>query len=104
MTRQQTVSASEETALTVEDRPGGLLAVTFSAMASPCELLLLGADQAEAWELGVMVAREAWRVEQKYSRYRDDSVIARFIAIAAGKSRSMRKPARCSTSPSSATN
>jgi thiamine biosynthesis lipoprotein len=66
----------EETSVTVEERPGGVLAATFSAMASPCELLLSGTDRAEAWELGMIIAREAWRIERKYSRYRDDSVVA----------------------------
>lgn len=62
--------------LGIEDREGDLLAVCFTAMASPCELLLPIMDHMAAWELGMLVAREAWRVEQKYSRYRDDSVLA----------------------------
>jgi thiamine biosynthesis lipoprotein len=45
-------------------------------MAGPCEVLLPAADRAVAIELGALVAREAWRVELKYSRYRDDSVVA----------------------------
>jgi thiamine biosynthesis lipoprotein len=45
-------------------------------MASPCELLLPATEPAAALELGLLVAREAWRVERKYSRYRDDSVLA----------------------------
>jgi len=72
----QSANQSTEAGLVVEEREGGLLAMTFSAMASPCELLLPATDQADAWELGMIVAREAWRVEQKYSRYRDDSVVA----------------------------
>ena len=59
----------------LERRPGELLAVRFEAMASPCELLLPEADRPLARELGGLVAQEAWRVERKYSRYRDDSVI-----------------------------
>jgi len=62
--------------LGIEDREGGLLAASFMAMASPCELLLPSMDRMAAWELGMLVAREAWRVEQKYSRYRDDSILA----------------------------
>jgi thiamine biosynthesis lipoprotein len=62
--------------LSVQERPGELLAVTFRAMGSPCEVLLHGADAASALELGQLVAQEAWRVEGKYSRYRDDSVVA----------------------------
>ena len=63
-------------ALTIEERPGRLLAVTFTAMASPCEVLVHGVDRTRAMGLGAMAAQEAWRVEHKYSRYRDDSVVA----------------------------
>ena len=45
-------------------------------MASPCELLVPAADCAETMMPGRMVAEEAWRVERKFSRYRQDSVIA----------------------------
>lgn len=62
--------------LEIEERAGGLLAVQFSAMASPCELLLPTAARAEAMALGRVVAEEAWRVEQKFSRYRDDSIVS----------------------------
>lgn len=44
-------------------------------MASPCELLLPQPDRAQALELGGLVAEEAWRIERKFSRYRDDSVV-----------------------------
>ena len=63
-------------ALHVEARGGGLLSIGFNAMASPCELLLHAASDAVAMELGNLVAQEAWRVERKFSRYRDDSVTA----------------------------
>ena len=63
-------------ALSVEERSGNLLAVCFTAMASRCELILPAAEPAAALELGSLVAREAWRVERKFSRYRDDSVVA----------------------------
>jgi thiamine biosynthesis lipoprotein len=33
-------------------------------------------DRALALQLAGLVAQEAWRIEQKYSRYRDDSVVA----------------------------
>jgi thiamine biosynthesis lipoprotein len=59
----------------VEERPDGLVAVRFSAMASPCEVLVY-ASKEEALQLGTLAADEAWRVERKYSRYRDDSVVA----------------------------
>lgn len=44
-------------------------------MACPCEVLLETADADLALSLGKVVAEEAWRIERKYSRYRDDSVI-----------------------------
>jgi FAD:protein FMN transferase len=62
--------------LIIEERPGGLLAVKFTAMACPCEVLVHGVDRTRAMGLGAMAAQEAWRVEHKYSRYRDDSVVA----------------------------
>jgi len=56
------------------------VAICFEAMASPCELLLPASEeaseQAEALDFGALVAREAWRVEKKFSRYRHDSVTA----------------------------
>jgi FAD:protein FMN transferase len=62
--------------LQVESRGNGLLSIGFTAMASPCELLLHAASDDGARELGTLVAQEAWRVERKFSRYRDDSVTA----------------------------
>ena len=71
----QTSNASEE-APKVEARGDNLLAVCFTAMASPCELLLPSAEAAAALDWGILVAQEAWRVEKKFSRYRSDSVTA----------------------------
>ncbi len=62
--------------LSIEERPGGLFAVSFSAMACPCEVLVYADQPAVALRLGALAAEEAWRVERKYSRYRDDSVLA----------------------------
>lgn len=64
-------------ALIVEARGGNLLAVKFTAMASPCEVLLPSMSQHAALAIGRVAAQEAWRVERKFSRYRDDSVTAR---------------------------
>jgi thiamine biosynthesis lipoprotein len=61
-------------ALVVEQRAQHLFAACFTAMASPCEVLLYTSNRAQALATGTLVANEAWRVEQKYSRYRDDSV------------------------------
>lgn len=60
--------------LTIEPRGECLVAVCFTAMASPCEVLLPTIDRPAALQLGALVAQEAWRIEKKFSRYRDDSV------------------------------
>lgn len=46
-------------------------------MASPCEVRVDTDDPALAERLGRIAEDEARRIEQKYSRYRDDSVISR---------------------------
>jgi FAD:protein FMN transferase len=63
-------------ALQVEVRGENLLAVRFTAMASPCEVLLSSTDRSAALEMGTLAACEAQRIEKKFSRYRDDSVTA----------------------------
>jgi thiamine biosynthesis lipoprotein len=62
--------------LELRELPGDVLAVRFSAMASPCELLLGSVARDLALELGSVAAAEAHRIEKKFSRYRDDSVIS----------------------------
>jgi len=47
----------------------------FAAMASPCEILLDTQDEALAKMLTETAAHETWRIEQKYSRYREDGII-----------------------------
>jgi len=54
---------------------GGYWRVRFQAMASPCELLLDEADEATASQLLPIAADEARRIEQKFSRYRSDSIV-----------------------------
>jgi len=61
-------------AVTLEPRGQGFVAVCFAAMACRCELLLPPMDETPALNLGTLVAREAWRIEKKFSRYRNDSV------------------------------
>jgi FAD:protein FMN transferase len=60
----------------VESLRKDLLAVRFTAMASPCEVLLSSVGRDKALAIGTAAAEEAWRIEKKYSRYRNDSVIA----------------------------
>ncbi|MGH8218872.1 MAG: FAD:protein FMN transferase [Steroidobacteraceae bacterium] len=52
------------------------MAVTFTAMASPCELLLEADEPDELRELGHIAAQEAWRIESKFSRYRTASIVS----------------------------
>jgi thiamine biosynthesis lipoprotein len=66
--------AAAREAMRVERR-GELIAVQWQAMASPCELLVATQNVDLARRLGQVVAGEAWRIEHKYSRYRDDSVV-----------------------------
>jgi len=54
-------------------REGGYL-LSFHAMASPCEVLIDVDDQPLAILVGNKVAEEAWRIEDKYSRYQKTSV------------------------------
>ena len=48
----------------------------FDAMASPCEILIESDDPDEAARLAQIAAAEAWRIEDKFSRYRDGNIIA----------------------------
>ncbi|KKO44868.1 thiamine biosynthesis protein ApbE [Arsukibacterium ikkense] len=48
----------------------------FRAMASPCEILLEPHDMVLCRQLTELAAAEAERIEQKYSRYRSDSVLS----------------------------
>lgn len=52
----------------------------FQAMASPCEVLARDADESMLRRLAVLAWGEATRIEQKYSRYRDDNLVARINA------------------------
>jgi thiamine biosynthesis lipoprotein len=49
----------------------------FRAMAGPCEVLIDSLDLHLAQQLGDIARQEAVRVENKFSRYRDDNVIYR---------------------------
>ena len=49
----------------------------FQAMGSPCELLVDTDNEKFALELLEMVAAEAWRIENKFSRYLPDNIIAK---------------------------
>lgn len=47
---------------------------SFKAMASPCEVIIETPNKEEAERVVNTVAAEAWRIEQKFSRYRDDNI------------------------------
>lgn len=48
----------------------------FQAMASPCEVQLRDVSRMLAQHITDLVADEAWRIEQHFSRYRDDNIVA----------------------------
>jgi len=49
----------------------------FTAMASPCEVLLEAPFRQRAERLTRVAAHEALRIEHKFSRYRNDNIVAR---------------------------
>lgn len=55
----------------------GLWVGQFSAMASPCEVLLAATDKDLATKMVKIAAHEAWRIEQKFSRYRSDGIVSK---------------------------
>ncbi|MDR3416574.1 MAG: FAD:protein FMN transferase [Nevskia sp.] len=59
----------------VEHLADGGLAARFQAMASPCEVLVDGADENELAELGLLAARECWRIQAKWSRYQAGNIV-----------------------------
>ena len=56
-------------------REGGVWRAGFTAMACPCETLIDTSEQPVAERVAAAVADEAWRIEHKFSRYRDDNVV-----------------------------
>jgi thiamine biosynthesis lipoprotein len=62
----------------LEAAPGGDYWIgRFAAMASPCELLIELGERKEAERLLNIAADEAQRIEQKFSRYRQDNIVHR---------------------------
>ena len=56
-------------------RQGAYWQGRFTAMASPCEILLETDHETEARLLGDAAETEARRIETKFSRYRDDNIV-----------------------------
>jgi thiamine biosynthesis lipoprotein len=68
------------------ERAAGWLG-TFAAMASSCEVHVAGTDRRTAARILHLVAKEAWRIEAKFSRYRNDNIVH---AINASTGRAVR--------------
>jgi thiamine biosynthesis lipoprotein len=66
--------------LTIDIGTSGISSVRFSAMASPCEILVCSEESDLLLELGEIAQKEALRIEAKFSRYRPDSVLSRLNA------------------------
>ena len=58
-------------------RRGQLWVGEFQCMASPCEILIECELESEARQLSALAQQEAVRIEQKFSRYRDDNIVHR---------------------------
>lgn len=61
----------------VETTTSGALAGRFEAMASPCEVLVDGADASTLQAVTGQVAEEVWRIERRWSRYLPGNVVDR---------------------------
>ena len=59
------------------DRGDGCWRGTFQAMASPCEVLCETGDAGIAKRLTTLAATEAWRIEDKFSRYLPGNIVDR---------------------------
>ena len=59
------------------DRRGKLWIGRFDCMASPCEVLVESSRKSDAKALIELAKNEALRIEQKFSRYRDDNIVFR---------------------------
>jgi thiamine biosynthesis lipoprotein len=68
-------------------REQGHYRAAFSAMASPCELLIETKDAGLARRLASFASGEARRIDRKYSRYRMDSVVSRINASGGKRTR-----------------
>ncbi len=53
----------------------GYFSASFRSMASPCNVFIDGANRKSAASLGSIAAREAARIENKFSRFRENNII-----------------------------
>jgi thiamine biosynthesis lipoprotein len=77
------VTGSPERKVSIREDDGCWRGV-FRAMASPCEILCETEDREEARRVSNLAAAEAWRIENKFSRYLPDNIVHR-INTAGGK-------------------
>jgi thiamine biosynthesis lipoprotein len=61
--------------LRIAPEPNGYR-LSFKAMACSCEVRVEGTDETVATEMGLAVEAEAKRIESKFSRYREDNIVA----------------------------
>ena len=65
----------------------GPFRVAFRAMGCPCEIQLFGSDDAERARAAGIARAEILRLEHKYSRYREDSLLSTINRVAAAGGR-----------------
>jgi len=65
-------------------REGAYWKIRYTAMASPCEVLVHAGSAGEAETAASLAVGETQRIERKFSRYRDDSVVAAIHRAAGG--------------------
>jgi len=61
--------------ITELNKEDGFWKGTFTAMASPCDVLMEVEEQSLAQNILNAVADEAWRIEDKFSRYKKDNIL-----------------------------
>jgi thiamine biosynthesis lipoprotein len=75
-TGQDTSVAANDRSITFTKKPLYFQG-TFLAMGSPCEVLSATDDDSVAKDLFDAIANEAWRIEDKFSRYLPDNIVDR---------------------------
>lgn len=63
--------------------PLALYRFPFRAMGSPCEIQLYSCDKRHAQSVADKAMADVWRIEARYSRYREDSVLSGINHVAA---------------------
>lgn len=89
-------SGEQRPAPVIDQPQPGLWRARFLAMASPCEVFVECAvlSSAAAEALLLSAANEAWRIEAKFSRYRNDNIV-HAINSSAGKSLTVDDETAC---------